>query len=127
MRLVTFHTARGKPRAGVLTAKDTKIVDLAAAYRERHGGRAPALASVLAIIEGGANALDIAAHVVKGAQSKTPDAIVPRKAATLLAPIPVPPQMRDCLCFEKHLVQAFGAARKVRAQESASAASIPAR
>ena len=26
---------------------------------------------------------------------------------TLLAPIPQPPQMRDFLCFEKHLVQAF--------------------
>jgi 2-keto-4-pentenoate hydratase/2-oxohepta-3-ene-1,7-dioic acid hydratase in catechol pathway len=34
----------------------------------------------------------------------------------LLAPIPHPPQMRDFLCFEKHLVQAFQAARKLRAQ-----------
>ena len=116
MKLVTFQAGKGKPRAGALIAKDSKIVDLAGAYRARHGGRSAALASVLAIVEGGQNALDIAAEVVKGAQSKAPDAIVPRTAASLLAPIPVPPQMRDCLCFEKHLVQAFGQARKVRAQ-----------
>jgi 2-keto-4-pentenoate hydratase/2-oxohepta-3-ene-1,7-dioic acid hydratase in catechol pathway len=36
----------------------------------------------------------------------------------LLAPIPQPPQMRDFLCFEKHLQQAFKAARMVRAKQS---------
>lgn len=117
MRLVTFTTtARGRPRAGALIARDTKIVDLAAAYRQRYGGRAAALASVLALIEGGDEAMGMARDVVRGAASRTPEAIVPRKAATLLAPIPVPPQMRDCLCFEKHLVQAFKAARQVRAK-----------
>src|SRR5688500_16709559 len=33
---------------------------------------------------------------------------------SLLAPIPHPPQMRDFLCFEKHLVQAFEAVAKLR-------------
>ena len=35
---------------------------------------------------------------------------------TLLAPIPQPPQMRDFLCFEKHLVQAFQAIGKTPPQ-----------
>ena len=33
----------------------------------------------------------------------------------LLAPLPAPPQMRDFLCFEKHLIQAFARMRHVRA------------
>jgi hypothetical protein len=36
----------------------------------------------------------------------------------LLAPLPVPPQMCDFLCFEKHLVEAFTQSRKVRAAVS---------
>jgi 2-keto-4-pentenoate hydratase/2-oxohepta-3-ene-1,7-dioic acid hydratase in catechol pathway len=33
----------------------------------------------------------------------------------LLAPLPVPAQMRDFLCFEKHLLQSFARLRQVRA------------
>ena len=33
----------------------------------------------------------------------------------LLTPLPRPPQIRDCLCFEEHLVQAFTVLRKNRA------------
>ena len=33
----------------------------------------------------------------------------------LLAPLPLPPQIRDFLCFEKHLIQAFTRLRNVRA------------
>jgi 2-keto-4-pentenoate hydratase/2-oxohepta-3-ene-1,7-dioic acid hydratase in catechol pathway len=36
----------------------------------------------------------------------------------LLAPVPVPPQMRDFLCFEKHLQQAFAAVAKLRGTEA---------
>ena len=43
-----------------------------------------------------------------------------RGKVRLLAPIPQPPQMRDFLCFEKHLQQAFQAARMVRARNAGS-------
>ena len=33
----------------------------------------------------------------------------------LLAPLPMPPQMRDFLCFEKHLIQAFTQMQRMRA------------
>lgn len=119
MRLVTFVSSSGKPKAGALIARDERIVDLQAAHRLRFGGSSKHLASVLAIAEGGANALDIASQTAKGAQSKAADAIVRRKDVKLLAPIPQPPQMRDFLCFEKHLIQAFQATRKVRASATA--------
>jgi hypothetical protein len=40
---------------------------------------------------------------------------VPRAGTKLLAPIPRPPQMRDFLCFEKHLLQAYKALRTIKA------------
>jgi len=119
MKLVTFRAndARG-PRAGALLAAGEQIVDLSAAYTARYHEAAPALESVLAIAEGGAAALDKASEVARTAPTATPDAIISRSAAELLAPIPQPPQMRDFLCFEKHLVQAFHQARVVKSKSS---------
>ncbi|MCL4797937.1 MAG: fumarylacetoacetate hydrolase family protein [Burkholderiales bacterium] len=118
MRLVTFVRRRGaRPLAGALVDGDALIVDLQAAHRARHRRSAPQLASVLAIAEGGAPALDLARELVADA-ARAPAALVPAKRVRLLAPIPDPPQMRDFLCFEKHLVQAFQAARKLRARSA---------
>lgn len=115
MRLVTFSAGRGRPRAGVLIDGDRVIVDLQAAQRARHGRPSRNLATVLAIAEGGERALDLA----RGLAADAPEAaLVPREATRLHAPIPEPPQMRDFLCFEKHLVQAFRAARSLRASRT---------
>lgn len=103
------------PRSGALIDNDRKVVDLQAAHTARYKQAAPELASVLAIAEGGQSALDKANEAVKGASS---DAILDRAAVKLLAPIPAPPQMRDFLCFEKHLKQAFNAARTVQANRT---------
>jgi len=68
----------------------------------------PGFASVLEIVEGGQNALDRAAEALKHSPLLLATANV-----TLLAPIPQPPQMRDFLCFETHLKQAFAAVGKL--------------
>lgn len=96
----------GPLRAGALVEGDRKVLDLQAAYGRVYHGSAPALASVLAMVEAGDEALDIAAQLLK---AQSPGVTLPRNELTLLAPIPQPPQMRDFLCFEKHLVQAFRA------------------
>lgn len=115
MRLVTFTARAGRPRAGALVDGDRKVVDLQAAYAARYRGRRSThLASVLAIAEGGDAALDLADSLV-GARKRPAAAVRARAEVKLLAPIPQPPQMRDFLCFEKHLVQAFQAARRLRA------------
>ncbi len=112
MRLVTFEARDGAERAGALVDGDRTVVDLQATHHKRYGKPAPDLTSVLAMAEAGQASLDLAAGLIAA------DAIkVPRAEAKLHAPIPRPPQMRDFLCFEKHLVQAFGAARTVRAQQ----------
>jgi 2-keto-4-pentenoate hydratase/2-oxohepta-3-ene-1,7-dioic acid hydratase in catechol pathway len=101
MKIVTFQIAGQAPRPGALTAAGA-VVGLQAA-------------SVLEIVEGGQNALDRAAETLKRPPR---DAVFPLGAVKLLAPIPHPPQMRDFLCFEKHLVQAFEAVAKLRGTEA---------
>lgn len=110
MKLVTYER-RGRPRAGALVEGDRQIVDLAEAHREAFGRGYAAFASVQAMIEGGDEALARAYETVeKGSKSA-----FSRQDVRLLAPVPVPIQMRDCLCFETHLRQAFDAVRRVRA------------
>src|SRR5262245_54592696 len=115
MRLVTFHAGGGRARAGALIDEGTRVLDLQAAHRARHGKSAPGLASVLALVEGGPDALALARTLLE-AKRRPREAVLALTDVKLAAPIPHPPQMRDFLCFEKHLVQGFQAARRLRAQ-----------
>ena len=99
MKLVTFRIGSRPARAGVLADGGRSIVVLEP--------------SVLDIVAGGQNALDRAAEALRQRRE-----LVPAGEASLLAPIPQPPQMRDFLCFEKHLVQAFEAVAKMRGTEA---------
>src|SRR5215813_12785609 len=102
MRLVTFRIGNRPAQPGALADGGRTIVQLAAP-------------SVLAIVEGGQDALDRAAETL----ARPPrEAVFPVADVTLLAPIPQPPQMRDFLCFEKHLQQAFAAVAKLRGTEA---------
>jgi 2-keto-4-pentenoate hydratase/2-oxohepta-3-ene-1,7-dioic acid hydratase in catechol pathway len=121
MKLVTFRGARGAARAGVLFDEGTRVLDLQAAHRARYGRSARSLASVLAIAEGGEDARELARSLAQ-ARRISKSAVLPRASVKLDAPIPRPPQMRDFLCFEKHLVQGFQAARKLRARSAADPA-----
>ncbi len=111
MKLVTFQTGRGAPRAGVLDG--TEVLDLQAAERARRNRTARHFATVLALIEGGERALDAARDIA--ASPSAAEHRLPLASVRLLAPVPQPPQMRDFLCFEKHLLQGFAAIRRVRA------------
>ena len=112
MRLATYQKNGGQARAGALVDHDTRIVDLAEAHQAAFG--APGFASVLSIAEGGDDALGKAYEAVKKAPAS---ATVSRADVRLRAPMQPPPQMRDCLCFELHLKQAFAAARKMAAMQ----------
>jgi hypothetical protein len=112
MRLVTFQKSGGNPRPGALIDGDTRVVDLAEAHRAAFDRDGPA--SILALVEGGDAALEQAYESVKRAPAS---AILARANVRLRAPIQPPPQMRDCLCFELHLKQAFAASRKLRAMQ----------
>jgi 2-keto-4-pentenoate hydratase/2-oxohepta-3-ene-1,7-dioic acid hydratase in catechol pathway len=109
MRLVTF-AASGAARLGALVDDDSRIVDFAAA----RGDAAPSLDSMQALIEGGDAAL-IRAREIAAAAQRSGRGVIETTSVKLLAPLPKPPQMRDFLCFEKHLIQAFTRLRKVQA------------
>jgi len=119
MKLVTFSALAGRPdrrpRAGALIDDGGAVVDLAAADASRRGQAAPQLETVLAIVEAGDAGLALCAEAMGVALGA--GAVIARDQVTLAAPIPQPPQMRDFLCFEKHLVQAFRQARIVRSRE----------
>jgi 2-keto-4-pentenoate hydratase/2-oxohepta-3-ene-1,7-dioic acid hydratase in catechol pathway len=112
MRLVTFQLADGVQRSGALFDNDHAVLDLREASRIVRGGDSVALASVQALLTGGAPLLEEARALLARAPA---DAVRERSAVKLLAPIQPPTQMRDCSCFELHLRQSFAAARRARA------------
>jgi 2-keto-4-pentenoate hydratase/2-oxohepta-3-ene-1,7-dioic acid hydratase in catechol pathway len=109
MRLVTF-AASGRERIGALIDNDRRMVDFLAA----HDGAGPAFQNMQALIEGGAAALDRAREMVAAGQ-KSGRGVIDTATVKLLAPLPLPPQLRDFLCFEKHLIQAFTQILRIRA------------
>lgn len=106
MRLVTFTRDGGPERLGALIENDDAVVDLYAATA------VPAFASMLALIEAGDDALDAARTVVA---NPPPVTVHPTERVALRTPLPAPPQIRDCLCFEEHLKQAYTVLRRNRA------------
>jgi len=109
MRLVTF-AASGRERVGALIDNDRKIVDFVAAQ----DGAGPAFQNMQTLIEGGPAALDRAREIA-GAAQKNGRGVIDAASVKLMAPLPFPPQLRDFLCFEKHLIQAFGQILRIRA------------
>jgi 2-keto-4-pentenoate hydratase/2-oxohepta-3-ene-1,7-dioic acid hydratase in catechol pathway len=115
MKLVTFASA-AVPRIGAVDTKRKLIVDLQAAHAALRGHETPAFSDMLALIDSGGDSLRVAdelcAQVMGGDVSA---AQVPYRTSDLLAPVPVPRQMRDCLAFELHYSQARRQALRVRA------------
>jgi 2-keto-4-pentenoate hydratase/2-oxohepta-3-ene-1,7-dioic acid hydratase in catechol pathway len=109
MRLVTF-AASGAERIGALVDGDSRIVDFAAAQN----GENPVFTSMQALIEAGEAGLYRARETVSDAQ-RSGRGVIDSASVRLLAPLPKPPQMRDFLCFEKHLIQAFTRIQQMRA------------
>ncbi|NHN38278.1 fumarylacetoacetate hydrolase family protein [Pseudomaricurvus alcaniphilus] len=115
MRLVTYSSSPGVQRSGAFIESDQRIVDLVQAAEAVHGSARPEYASVLALVEAGDSALAAAAELVARAPR---NAVIERQEVQLLAPIQPPPQMRDCSCFELHLVQCYEAARRAKAAKA---------
>jgi len=116
MKLATFE-AGGKQRIGVVDTQKKEILDLAAAS----GGNA-AFADMLALIHAGAGGL---AEAKRLAGEWKKDAAVALDGAKLLAPIPVPPQMRDASVYATHVKNAPRGmqrylARKAQGEEAAA-------
>jgi 2-keto-4-pentenoate hydratase/2-oxohepta-3-ene-1,7-dioic acid hydratase in catechol pathway len=97
LRLVTFADAAAERLGAIIDGEG--ILDLAAAHQIAHGRPDACLASMQALIEGGAQALALARAL--GADPPA-ESVKPQGSVRLLAPIPVPVQMRDFMLFEQH-------------------------
>jgi 2-keto-4-pentenoate hydratase/2-oxohepta-3-ene-1,7-dioic acid hydratase in catechol pathway len=96
MKFVTYRSADG-PRTGALIGAG--ILDLQRAYSRKTGQEHAALVSIQALIE--ADALNLCRQLAE--QYQPDDVVSLRSQGHLLAPIPVPIQIRDALCFWDHM------------------------
>jgi 2-keto-4-pentenoate hydratase/2-oxohepta-3-ene-1,7-dioic acid hydratase in catechol pathway len=108
MKLATFVGRNAAPAIGAVDVGRGAVLDLAAAARAGGEGEA-AFADMLALIDAGPAGLDQARRLV----AAWPGAAELKLASVrLLAPLPEPRQMRDCLVFEEHLKNAMAQAEK---------------
>lgn len=89
MRLATFRRAGSEPRPAVL-AGDQALVELPHA-------------DMLAFLEASEDAMD---HARELATEPPAGSSVPLASVSLLAPLPRPASIRDCMAFEKHVINA---------------------
>jgi 2-keto-4-pentenoate hydratase/2-oxohepta-3-ene-1,7-dioic acid hydratase in catechol pathway len=108
MKLVTFRAPHaGEDRLGLL--REDHIIDVFAVKPRKE------FRSMLALIEAGPSAWEEVRACLDEPQSRASVAIT---RAQLRAPIPLPPQFRDSMCFHQHIRQAsIGVARRT-ARES---------
>lgn len=96
MRFVTF-TDEERARPGLLLDDGETLVDLAEDF-----------SSLLALIDAGERGLDAA-----WAHARAPKTTARLSEVQLLAPLPEPRQLRDCMVYEKHLRQASSQAQRM--------------
>jgi len=94
MKLVTFRI-EDRECIGALWNDGESLVDFTQASERAH------FSSMLALIDGGADALEEARELLHRARHK-----VALSAVKLLSPLPEPRQIRDFLAFERHIRQA---------------------
>ena len=102
MKLLTFKL-EGTEYLGALT--DTGVFNVSAAAPEDI-----AFSSMQHFIEAGQLALDRAYALLESSSAS-----IPSDQVDFLAPLPLPPQIRDCLGFEEHLKNSFESAMKLSA------------
>ncbi|MEC7763747.1 MAG: fumarylacetoacetate hydrolase family protein [Pseudomonadota bacterium] len=117
MKLVTFHSPDhgGAPRLGAVLSSLTEVLDFAATDAAE-----PAFRSMLDLIQAGPETLNKARESVAKAEAGSfAEAVLPLAGVSLLAPLPRPEQIRDFLCFERHLRQARTQRLKLQAAKTA--------
>jgi 2-keto-4-pentenoate hydratase/2-oxohepta-3-ene-1,7-dioic acid hydratase in catechol pathway len=118
MKLLTFQLARSdpsQPRIGALLQDCETVVDLQAASRLMDGHSVDYFADMLSFLEAGQAARDAAERLIEFAANQRPEAATYRLDEIVFqAPVPRPRSIRDCLSFQRHLIQATRAVVKWR-------------
>lgn len=105
MKLVTYFDAEGGPRTGVLSSDETSVIDLVSAVESLGDSDADLFGSMLRMLDDFDVAKTFAERATESVNSLPPDAVLPLSGLRLAAPLPRPRSLRDCLAFERHLIQ----------------------
>ena len=124
MKLATYQTADG-PALGIVLAEKGQIVNAAAACTRLLGARHHGSFGMLGLIESGPAGLALLHRLPLQDAAIAPFA-VDLAGVKLLAPLPVPPQLRDCSVFAQHVSHApLGMQRLKAALAGRSAGAVP--
>lgn len=101
MKLATYLRG-GVSRLGIVDTGRASIVDAAAAARAVTGGDDARFLSMDALVQSGSGGLAALRDITRDPQVLRSHGS-PLAETTLLAPLPVPAQIRDCSVFERHI------------------------
>lgn len=105
MKLATFTHKDGTQEIGALSSDERHLIILQAGAAALDGKLSPFFSDMLAFLRGGAAARDKAQAVVEYVTSQQlAAATVALDEVTLLAPVPRPESVRDCMSFEQHII-----------------------
>lgn len=113
MRLITFQY-KDQEKLGAWIADDEKTLDLHLAAKQLEPEHAGSFTTMQGLIEAGESSWDLARCLIDQAPE---EAILDSRDLRILAPIR-PLQLRDFLCFEEHLINAFTTAKEARIASS---------
>ena len=118
MKLLTFMR-KGSPeegaRLGMLLSDGHTVMNAAAAHQAMRDAPSAALSDMLAFLDAGEPASDLARTLVAFVERERPRGVThPVEAVSLLAPVPRPRSIRDCMAFERHVIQCMRAVARRR-------------
>jgi 2-keto-4-pentenoate hydratase/2-oxohepta-3-ene-1,7-dioic acid hydratase in catechol pathway len=113
MKLATYQTADG-PALGIVLVEQGKIVNAAAACTRLLGTRHQGSFSMQGLIESGEKGMALLRRLPLADAAIAPFA-VDLASVRLLAPLPIPPQLRDCSVFARHVSHAPLGMQRLRA------------
>ncbi len=103
MRLLTFAVS-DQPRLGLLVAED-RVLDVAAFSAHEGNAAAPEYVSMLALLQAGPAAMNALREMAGRLRPESHgDCVHALNGLKLLAPVPTPVSIRDCMSFELHLL-----------------------
>ena len=118
MKLATFASRSAPdqpPRIGALLSDKKTLLDLAEGYRAMTGTSRAWCSDMLGWFDGGSEAADETRRLLEYAERERPRHILHElNNVVLLAPVPRPRSIRDCMAFERHLIQAIRGALRLR-------------
>ena len=108
MKLVTFAISDGTQHIGALIDDGRNIAILAQGETAMDGRTSSFYTDMPAFLHGGIAARERAQAVLEFITRECPPATTtPLQNVTLLAPVPIPASIRDCMSFEQHIINAI--------------------